>query len=467
VTFNSLQYLAFLGLVFALYWRLDGKRQNALLLFASYVFYGFWDWRFLGLIALSTVADYAISQRMAPVENPKLRKRWLWASISLNLGLLGVFKYFGFFSEGLTNLLNAAGADLLAPSVDIILPVGISFYTFQTISYSFDVYRRRMPAHRSLLEFATFVAMFPQLVAGPIERADHLLPQVARSRRFPVRADIETGIGLIVLGLFKKVVIADTVARVVDASFTDPESQSSIGLVMGVYAFAFQIYADFSAYSDIARGSARLLGFELMENFAQPYLSRNIQEFWRTWHISLSSWLRDYLYVPLGGNRGAAWRTNLNLMVVMLLGGLWHGASWNFVIWGGLHGFFLGAHRLATRRRHVRPSNVPRPRDIVPIVVTFHVVCFAWVFFRAADVAEARAYLSHLSSFTTAGAHQLEWLYLAGVVIAVDLLQRAHRNDTFFLQWRYLPQGLVYGTATAALLIFSGGSTVDFIYFQF
>lgn len=467
MTFNSLQYAAFLGLVFVVYWRLGHRAQNWFLLGASYLFYGAWDWRFLSLIAASTLVDYAVARRLDATEDEGRRKALLWTSVVFNLGVLGVFKYFDFFADSLTGLLETLGLEVIAPTVDIVLPVGISFYTFQTISYTFDVYRRRIPAQHDLLDVAVYVAFFPQLVAGPIERATHFVPQVNRPRAFPTRDRIETGLALIALGLFKKVVIADTLARTVDTAFANPEAQSSLGMVLATYAFAFQIYADFSAYTDIARGSARLLGFELLENFAQPYLSRNIQVFWRTWHISLSNWLRDYLYVPLGGNRASPNRTTINLMLVMVLGGLWHGASWNFVIWGGLQGLFLGVHRAFTRNRPGKPEALPGLRDLWAVLLTFNAVCLAWIFFRAETLGDALAVIQRIVALDVGGIDNLEWAYLGVAALVIDVAQRAWRNETFFLRWRYELQGAVYGLIAVAVVVHSGQAPVDFIYFQF
>ncbi|MCF8219495.1 MAG: hypothetical protein K9I29_09540 [Bacteroidales bacterium] len=320
------------------------KYKKPLLLIASYFFYGYWDWRFTGLLAISTIADYFIGKKLYSTEAPKKRKWFLFSSMFINLGILAFFKYFGFFVDSFETLAGVFGLQLDFIHLNIILPVGISFYTFQTMSYTIDIYRKKLEPTNNFIDFAVFVSFFPQLVAGPIERARNLLPQIARLSK-PKRKQIEEGISLIVTGLFIKVMIGDTAGRFVDHIFGNPEIYKSFELISALILFSVQIYADFSGYSSIARGVAKLLGIELMKNFEQPYLSANITEFWRRWHISLSSWLKDYLYISLGGNRKGKSRTYVNLMITMLLGGLWHGASWNFVIWGGLHGIYLAVHK--------------------------------------------------------------------------------------------------------------------------
>lgn len=388
-----------------------------------------------------------------------------WTSVAVNLSILGVFKYLGFFAESLNSLLDTLGAGVLAPSINIVLPVGISFYTFQTISYTFDVYRRDLPAERDLIDFALYVSFFPQLVAGPIERAAHFVPQIKRQRLPLTYVQFQTAVGLLALGLFKKVVVADTLAQSANQAFGDTTDQSSINLLFGVYAFAFQIYADFSAYSDLARGSAGLLGFDLLKNFEQPYLAPDIQTFWRRWHISLSNWLRDYLYIPLGGNRSSAARTSINLALVMLLGGLWHGASWNFVIWGALHGTFLVAHR--TFRPTARPASLPRVRDLPAILVTFHAVCFAWIFFRADTLGGAVDYLRGLARLDLSSVNLIEHLWLGLVMLGIDVAQRRSGSEVFFLGWRPQLRGAAFAAFALSVLIYSGAPAAEFVYFQF
>ena len=468
--FNSAEYALFLPLVLLLYWKLRHKHQNLLLLAASYLFYGWWDYRFLGLLAFTTLVDYWVGLALGRSQDPESRKRLLLTSVAVNLAVLGSFKYFDFFVDSAASALSQVGLNPNLPLLQIILPVGISFYTFQSMSYAFDVYRQRIEPTSNLVDFAVYVAYFPQLVAGPIERAQALLPQITRARPRPTSDKVASGLVLILLGLFKKVAIADVMAPIVEASFSGTGTNSSVALLMGLYAFALQIYGDFSGYTDIARGTSRLMGIELMENFSQPYLSRNITAFWRTWHISLSTWLYDYLYIPLGGNRQGRWMTYRNLMLVMLLGGLWHGAAWTFVIWGGLHGLYLAVHK-------AYGASVPRGdqgrfelRHILPALATFHLVCFAWIFFRAESLASALSYIQNLFQFRLAipNPDHLILLAVAGItVLTIDILQRNGGRHDVMLQWRPSWQGLAYASWLLAIVVFSGGPLTPFIYFQF
>ena len=471
MTFNSLQYAAFLPLVVIVYWMLGRRAQNVLLLAASYVFYGAFDWRFLGLLVLSTLTDFVVGRVLEVTEDDRRRKQVFLVSLGVNLGILGFFKYFDFFVTDGARLLNQLGLDVSPPVLRILLPVGISFYTFHGISYAFDVYRRQIPPTRSLLDFAVFVAFFPQLVAGPIGRAHLQLPQFGRERTFPEWPEVRRATALILLGLFKKVAIADVLAPSVNDAFASPETTSALGLLVGVWAFAFQIYGDFSGYSDIARGSATLLGISLPENFNQPYLSRTITEFWRRWHISLSTWLRDYLYVPLGGNRGGSLLTYRNLLLTMLIGGLWHGAAWTFVVWGGLHGLYLAGERRFSGGAGEDPW---RPwslrRDLVRTVVTFQLVSLAWVFFRAESLRGALGYLGRIATLqggtTDRGAVALLVL-AAGAVLLIDAAQHRTRDHVPMLRWNPALRGAAYGLMLVPIVVFSGGSPVPFIYFNF
>jgi D-alanyl-lipoteichoic acid acyltransferase DltB (MBOAT superfamily) len=471
VVFNSFEYAVFLPLVLLIYWRLRHKQQNVLLLVASYLFYGWWDYRFLGLLAFSTLMDYAIARKLDSAKDERSRRAFLTMSIVGNLTILGFFKYFNFFIDSAADVMQSLGLQPDFPTLRIILPIGISFYTFQEISYTFDVYRRVIPATRNLVNFATFVAFFPHLVAGPIVPARSLLPQIEKERPRLTPDKWQSALVLILLGLFKKVAIADVMAPIVETAFSSPGANSSVSLLIGLYAFALQIYGDFSGYSDIGRGSARLLGVELMENFAQPYLSRNITAFWRTWHISLSSWLHDFLYLPLGGNRHGRAATYRNLMLVMLIGGLWHGAAWTFVIWGGLHGIYLAIHRW-------RGNYVPRGyqgrfvlrRDIVPVLATFHLVAFAWIFFRADSLSSAISYIGRLFQFRIAipDPNSLILVTAAAVaILSIDLWQRNSGTHEVMLRWRPAWQGLAYASLMLAIVVFSGGPVTPFIYFQF
>lgn len=469
--FNSLQFAVFLPAVVLLYWRLPGRARTAFLLAASYLFYGTWDWRFLGLIALSTGADFLIGRRLGATELERSRKRLLITSVAINLGILASFKYFGFFVDSAVELLGRFGAESSAPVLEILLPVGISFYTFQTISYTFDVFRRRIEPTNDLLVFAVYVAYFPQLVAGPIERARNLLPQFQHPPDQPPSSEsIVSALSLIALGLLKKVVLADSAAPIANQAFAEASTASSATLVLGVLAFAVQIYGDFSGYTDIARGSSRLFGIELKVNFRQPYLSRNITDFWRRWHISLSDWLRDYLYVPLGGNRNGKLATYRNLMITMLLGGLWHGAAWTFVVWGGLHGAYLMAHRWFSARRPARASMSLAGR-IAGVAATFTAVCFAWIFFRAESFGEAFEVIGGIlalrGSFPVADNSTLTLLLILGAMFAIDVVQAKGPEVGSRLIRRPVLAGAFMGAVAVLVAVFSGVPQVPFIYFQF
>lgn len=381
--FNSAAFAVFFPVAFVVYWALRGPaRQNAWLVLTSAVFYGWWDWRFLGLLYASCLLDYGLG---LAIERARARggpaRRWVVLSVVGNLALLGFFKYFDFFVDTARPLLEGLG--LGTGALHVVLPVGISFYTFQSLSYTIDVYWGRVPAERSLVTYVAYVSFFPQLVAGPIERAESLLPQMRGPRALTLAA-ARAGLTLVLVGFLKKLVLADGLGPLVDGVFggaVHGRTPSAAEALLGTYAFALQIYGDFSGYSDIARGTARLLGIELVLNFRQPYFARSITEFWRRWHMSLSFWLRDYLYIPLGGSRGGGQvRTMRNLMLTMLLGGLWHGAAWTFVLWGGLHGLYLAVERMLRWRE---PAAWPRWRQALGLALTFHLVCLAWVPFRA------------------------------------------------------------------------------------
>jgi alginate O-acetyltransferase complex protein AlgI len=476
VIFNSLDFAVYLLVVLVVYYRLPLRAQNVWLLVVSYFFYGYWDWRFCLLIAFSTLVDYVTALRMhRPGAN---KNRWLLVSVLSNLSILAFFKYFGFFVDSVQSALQALGWHVGRPALEVILPVGISFYTFQSIAYTVDVWRGELKPVRSLVDFALYVIFFPQLVAGPIERADRLIPQIEKPRT--VNAERwASGLSLILHGLFMKIVIADNAAPFVQRCFAFPGIYSSLGLLIGVYLFALQIYADFSGYSNIARGVARLLGFELMVNFEQPYFATNITEFWRRWHISLSTWLRDYLYIPLGGNRRGARRTYVNLLLTMLLGGLWHGAAWTFVIWGALHGVFLALHKWysSLRRPGVAAGSGTLLGKLAGGLLTFHLVCLAWIFFRAQSVDAAWDYLGALFSVQgplldrqNPGKVLEPGLVLALMSAAVIWLdwpvRRAGDHDV--LQTRHwLMRGTAYSALAAAILLFGGEDEVAFIYFQF
>ena len=405
--FNSLSYFVFLAVVFVVYWTTVRLRwfPSFLLLVASYVFYGSWNRWYLLLIFTSSTVDWFCAGRLAMSTDAAARTRWLVFLICYNLGILSIFKYFNFFMDSAASLVNVAGLDIALPHSSLILPAGISFFTFQSMSYAIDVYRREIEPEPNYLRYLTFVAFFPQLLAGPIVRAHDLLPAL---RNRPALTDEMGGRGLalIAIGLFKKVLVADYLAvNLVDRTFDLPHQFSSIEMLAGVYGYALQIYCDFSGYTDIAIGTALLLGIRFPLNFDAPYQSKNLQEFWRRWHISLSSWLRDYLYVSLGGNRGGRWKTYRNLLLTMLLGGLWHGASWNFVIWGALHGGALAVLRFWQERRDAAGLGpLLRGRfgglgTALAVFATFNFVCLAWVFFRAHGFGEAQDVLTRIFAF--------------------------------------------------------------------
>ena len=384
--FNSLDFAIFLPIVFLLYWFVAQKNlklQNALIVLASYVFYGWWDWRFLSLIIFSTVVDYLIGQKLRSEDKLTKRKGLLWTSILVNLGFLGFFKYYNFFLENFVDAFSLFGMQINANSLNIILPVGISFYTFQTLSYTIDVYKKKLEPTQDFIAFSAFVCFFPQLVAGPIERATNLLPQFINNRKFNYRQAVN-GVKLIIWGFFMKLVVADRLSIYVDAVYGNPVNHSSISLITATVFFTFQIYCDFAGYSNIAIGCSKLLGIDLMTNFKRPYFSQNVSEFWSRWHISLSSWFRDYLYIPLGGNRVNALRKKTNLIITFTVSGLWHGANWTFVIWGLINGVYLIAFKGLNIKRSVNIFNT-----LLQIMTTFVLINITWVFFRSEDISQA------------------------------------------------------------------------------
>ena len=465
--FTELRFVLFFVVVFGVHWALrwDGARKSWLLL-ASWSFYAAWDARFLGLILLSTLVDYVAALRIAATDDPGRRRGWLLVSLLTNLGILGVFKYFDFFADSAVQLAGWLGIDLGPVALELVLPVGISFYTFQTLSYTLDVYRGQLQPNRSLRDVALFVAFFPQLVAGPIVRASEFLPQLQVPRRFAA-VDWRPLLGLFLVGWFKKACLADQVAPVVDAVFADPSAYAALDLWLGAALYAVQIYGDFSGYSDMAIATAGMLGYALPKNFDAPYLAANVSDFWRRWHISLSSWFRDYLYVPLGGNRRSAPRTYANLGLVFLLCGLWHGAAWPFVLWGLYHGALLIVERLAGWSR--RTSTAPPAR-----VVTLLAVLVGWVLFRSPDVSTALHYVSGMlgvpGDIGEAGGEQLagSWWWLLAVFgighhLAADP-RWVRRWEGWLPDWLY---AVAYGVAVAVLLPWAATGYQAFIYFQF
>jgi alginate O-acetyltransferase complex protein AlgI len=480
VIFHSLDFVVFFLIVTTLYWRLPQRGQNVMLLAASYLFYGYVHPWFLILIATSTVIDYCAARGMEAW--PAHKKRFLLMSIVSNFGMLGFFKYFNFFAENVGQVLGAVGLALSPPMLRIVLPVGISFYTFQAMSYTIDVYRGELRARRNLIDVAVFISFFPHLVAGPIQRASFLLPQVESVRRFsPGKA--RTGFLLICWGFFKKLVIADNVGVIANKVFALADPSFPL-LWAGVFAFAIQIYADFSAYTDIARGTSRWLGFELTENFDHPYMARSPSDFWRRWNISLSSWFRDYVYVPLGGSRAGEVLWARNVLVTFLLSGLWHGASWNYVLWGLYHGLLL----IATRAHAIlRPASrrpaawLPGARYLSPFVKVlqiagmFVVTNIGWLLFRETDLHAIARDLRLSPAAATALDHQTAaYLFLLTFIYSVPLwaqsiwVELTGRHERLTIGWpRVVLQGAACGLAFAAILILRSRTSLDFIYFQF
>jgi D-alanyl-lipoteichoic acid acyltransferase DltB (MBOAT superfamily) len=460
--FDSPAYFIFLVIVVLLYWRLSWRRQNVLLLCASYFFYGWWDWRFLLLMMASTVVDYVIARRLATIPPGPQRRALLILSLCVNFGLLGFFKYCNFFLGSLTTILGALHVRSMPTALlNIILPPGISFYTFQEVAYVVNVYKGELKPAGSLVDYGLFVSLFPHLIAGPIQRPAHLLPQTQSPRRFNERAFFD-GCMLIVSGLFRKILIADNCANLANLAFEGRLGWNFFSVLIGVYAFSWQIYGDFSGYSDLARGSAQLLGFHFMVNFRQPYLAASLQDFWRRWHISLSTWLRDYLYIPLGGNRLGSGRTYINLMITMLLGGLWHGANWTFVIWGGIHGAWLSVERVLTRGKDELAW--------LARVGSLAVVALSWVFFRARSVHSALHMLASLRHFEWQSQYGPELAFLAvvsGVMLLVDLRLELCQEEYLF-ERRGFKWPIGAATAMAVLMVaYAANETNAFIYFQF
>jgi alginate O-acetyltransferase complex protein AlgI len=469
--FNTFKFLYFFLVVYALYLVLNRRGQNRLLLAASYYFYGCWDPRFLALILTSTLIDYGCGRGMgASAGRPPRRKAFMLASLCSNLGILFVFKYFNFFTESLHALLASLGVGVDPRVLSIALPVGVSFYTFQSINYTLAVYRGRLEPCADFLDFALFISFFPQLVAGPIERAEDLLPQV-RGRREIRSAMAREGLWLILLGLFKKMVLADNMTAFTRPVFDAPGTASGVEVLVGIYAFAFQIYGDFSGYSDIARGTAGLMGFELMRNFRHPYFATNPSDFWRRWHISLSNWLRDNLYIPLGGSRGGRWPTYRNLMITMLLGGVWHGAAWNFVAWGLFHGTLLTLYHMM-HRAGGRPGPETPPSRLATAaraIGFFHVTCLGWVLFAVRRLSDVPLLLSNLFRPSGAGdwAGLLIVFGLALPLLALELAEeRAGRMDVVKL-WPKPLRLACYASALAMIVAFAAQESYEFLYFQF
>jgi D-alanyl-lipoteichoic acid acyltransferase DltB (MBOAT superfamily) len=468
--FDSPIYIFFLAVVVLLFWRLHFRAQNYFLVAASYFFYGWWDWRFLLLLAFSSVMDFFVARAIEDASAATHRKALLILSVSLNLAFLGFFKYCNFFVDSFARLAPVLGLSHLPQSfLQVVLPPAISFYTFQEIAYIVDVYKGRLRASRSLVDYALFVSLFPHLIAGPIQRPSHLLPQIQRPRTWSADKAFD-GMLLILEGLFRKVVIADNCALVANGAFGGNFGPpNTMTVILGTVAFAFQIYGDFSGYSSIARGSAQLLGFHFDVNFRQPYLAQSLQDFWRRWHISLSRWLRDYLYIPLGGNRRGTLRTYVNLMLTMLLGGLWHGANWTFVVWGGIHGLALALERLLTGQREIRDSTTILGRSLRRVAV-FTVVCVAWIYFRSPTLAAAREQLHGLFAWNWQPVYGIAAVFLSffvALMLLVDVHIERWRSEYLF-EFRTFSYRVAVGVGLCVLTTLWGSNqTSAFIYFRF
>ena len=481
--FNSIDFAIFLPIVFILYWFVTNKNlklQNFLIVAASYLFYGWWDWRFLSLISFSTLVDYSVGRQLRNEENQLKRKILLWTSILVNLGFLGFFKYYNFFLDNFITAFSFFGQEIQANSLNIILPVGISFYTFQTLSYTIDVYKRKLEPTKDFIAFSAFVSFFPQLVAGPIERATHLLPQFYKKRAFDYSKAVD-GMLQILWGLFKKIVIADNCAEFANQIFNNSADMNGGTLVLGAIFFSFQIYGDFSGYSDIAIGTSRLFGFDLMRNFNFPYFSRDIAEFWRRWHISLSTWFRDYLYIPLGGSRGGTWMKVRNTFIIFIVSGFWHGANWTFIIWGALNAIYFLPLLLTDNNRNnlesvAQGKLLPSLKEISFMLLTFGLTVFAWIFFRAENIGHAISYISEIlspslfsipkfSGMTSA----LTTLILVAIFVLVEWKGREgqYAIESLGFRWKKPLRWSLY--ICIILIIFYAGNFKDnsFIYFQF
>ncbi|MDT0294060.1 MBOAT family O-acyltransferase [Mesonia ostreae] len=477
--FNSLDFAIFLPIVFAIYWFfLKGKTksQNILLLFASYIFYGWWDYRFLTLIVFSTLVDYTIGISLSKTSVQSKRKVLLWISILVNLGFLGFFKYYNFFLENFVDAFTFLGYPINSNSLNIILPVGISFYTFQTLSYTIDVYKNRLAPCKRFIEFAAFVSFFPQLVAGPIERATNLLPQFYKKRVFNSLAARE-GLRQILWGLFKKVVIADNCAEYANIIFNNSAEYSGVTLFVGALMFTFQIYCDFSGYSDIAIGTSKLFGFKLMRNFAYPYFSRDIAEFWRRWHISLSTWFRDYLYIPLGGSRGGIWIKIRNTFIIFIVSGFWHGANWTFIVWGALNAIYFLPLLLTNNNRKnldsiAQGKILPSLNEFTSILITFGFTVLAWVFFRAKDMSSAISYLTNMFTGDFSNVTIDIPIQLTLFILFLFFIEWINRERNFGISKleKIIPftsgRWVLYTFLVLSILFFAGEEQ-EFIYFQF
>lgn len=475
--FNTLSYALFLPIVYLLFWKLlKGKKeiQNGFLLFVSYFFYSFWDWRFLFLLLFSTLIDYFIAKKIVNSNTISSKKVFFWSSIILNLGFLGVFKYYNFFSHSLIIAFSKLGVHFDLRALNIILPVGISFYTFHGLSYIIDVYKNKIKPENNFVEYALFVSFFPLLVAGPIERATHLLPQIKKAKIFNYHQSVD-GLKQILWGLFKKVVIADNCAKYANEIFLNYDDLSGSTLFIGAFYFTIQIYGDFSGYSDIALGTARLFGIELLKNFSFPYFSRDISEFWRRWHISLTSWFRDYVYIPLGGSRVGLIKQIINTFIIFSLSGLWHGANWTFLFWGLLNAFYFIPLLIFNRnRRHLNivAENrfFPSLKDFFKMSITFILVMFGWIFFRSISLHDAFYFINKIFSatfFTYPLIHSYSLFILIFFFFLIEWIGRFSDYAIKKVNTRYKFQRYIFYYTLIFLIFWFSGEEQQFIYFQF
>jgi len=477
--FNSIDFAIFLPIVFILYWFVANKsykHQNILLLVASYFFYAFWDYRFLFLLIFSTFLDYFTGLKMHEASSAKMKKFWFWLSICVNLGFLGVFKYYNFFASNFAEAMGHFGLHLDVWTLKIILPVGISFYTFHGLSYVIDIYNNRIKPVKNFIDYSVFVSFFPLLVAGPIERATHLLPQIQKERHFNYTKAVD-GLRQILWGLFKKIVIADNCAEFANYVFNHSGDYSGSTLLLGALFFTFQIYCDFSGYSDIALGTAKLFGIDLLRNFAFPYFSRDIAEFWRRWHISLSSWFRDYLYIPLGGSKGGTWMKVRNTFIIFLVSGFWHGANWTFIIWGGLNALYFMPLLLTNKNRTnleivAQGKIFPTVKEFLGMALTFGLTVLAWIFFRADNVHHAVSYISQMfsASLFAAPVHRPHSLLFILVLLffITEWFGREHHHAlaSVGIKWPKLGRWVFY-IVIGLVTYYYAGNKQQFIYFQF
>ncbi len=483
MSFNSIDYLFFLPTVWILYWLIGSNRyktQNVLILIASYFFYGLWDWRFLSLIIASTLVDYFVGIEIHRSDSHGIRKRWLWLSVVFNVSLLGFFKYYNFFADSFMDMFQLFGYTIKSEwTLNILLPVGISFYTFQTMSYSLDIFYKRVEPTRDFLSFAAFVAFFPQLVAGPIERASNLLSQITNARKFDYNRTVQ-GLKLILWGLFKKMVIADGLAPMVDDIFANYPDYPASTLILGVTMFSFQVYGDFSGYSDIAIGTAKLFGIELMSNFKFPNFSRNVAEYWQRWHVSLSTWFRHYIYIPLGGSRVSKLKSVRNICIIFLVSGFWHGANWTFIFWGAFHAiayipvFLMGRNTIYKNNVVGENTWFPNFKEIIQLIATFSIVTFSRIFFRSESITDSFKFIDKIfSNFTfeqythPLGYRMIDYYVLIAAFVFYEYLIRRNERDPFGFKSpvvRFISYTMVI---FAMLLFYDSGVDRSFIYFQF